>query len=102
MANGIILDKEMSNQSFEVNEIVNMFLEELSSFVKQYDFLGSVRYEEYREFNHIEHDYFIQNINNMSPLELVPTIKAIEEHMKEFSKSKGILRFYLKAFILFE
>ena len=102
MANGLALNNEIPNQSLEVPEMVDMFLEELAAFVKQYDFLGSVRYEEYREFNHIEHDYFVKNINNMSPLELIPTIKAIEEHMKEFSKSNGILKFYLKTFILFE
>lgn len=102
MADGIVLNKEISNQSFELDEIINMFLQELKSFVEQYDYLGSVRYEEYGEFNHIEHDYYIKNIHNMSPIDLIPTIKAIEEHMKEFSKLNGFLKFYSESFILFE
>ena len=89
MANGIVLNKEISNQSFELDEIINMFLQELKSFVEQYDYLGSVRYEEYREFNHIEHDYYIKNIHNMSPIDLIPTIN--DEWFKESLKIKSPL-----------
>ena len=52
--------------------------------------------------DYVEHEFYVKNILDKSPLELVPTIKAIEEHMEEFSRVNGIHEFYLSAFILFE
>ena len=102
MANGIVINNKTSKQSVGSDDVVNIYLKELESVVSSYDCLGSVRYEEYREFDYVEHEFYVKNILDKSPLELVPTIKAIEEHMEEFSRVNGIHEFYLSAFILFE
>lgn len=102
MIENTILDEDVCSQSFDLDRTIDEFFKELESFSSQFDYLGSVRYEEYREYDSIEFEYYIKNINGMSPIELIPTIKAIEDHMKEFSISKGIYRFYLSSRILFE
>lgn len=95
MANGIVIDKKISSPLNNLEKLVVMYKNELESFISQFDFLGSVDYYTYEEFDSIEHVYSIENLQNKPLSEFLPILDLIENHMEEFCKNNGIYEFYL-------
>ena len=95
MANGVGIDKKISNPLNNLEKLVVMYKNELESFISQFDCLGSVRYYAYKEFDSVEYVYSIENLQNKTLSEFLPILDLNEDHMEKFCINNGIYEFYL-------
>lgn len=84
----------------EMEKPKEIYTEELKKFTEKYDFLGEMTLTEEPDIDTLDYIYSFNNLNGTSKEDLDIALSEIYDHMKEFSKSKGIYEYCRNAVIL--
>ena len=81
----------------EMEPSKEVYTREITDFAKRYDVLGEMTLIEEPDIDTQEYIYSFEKLNGTSQKELDEILLEMYDHMEDFSKQKGIERFYQSA-----
>lgn len=79
-----------------------IYTKEIRNFSRKFDFLGELTIIEEPDIDTQDYIYSFENLNGTSSDVLRSARKEINEHMRKFSKEKGIFDFYINTSTTFD
>ena len=83
----------------EMEPAKKIYAKEITSFAKNYDFLGKMTLREEPDIDTQDYIFCFEKLNGTPESVLDKTLTELYDHMDEFSKAKGIDKFSKNASI---
>lgn len=77
----------------EMEPAKELYTNEILNFAKNYKFLGKMTLEEMPDIDTQDYIFCFEKLNGTSEEVLDKTLKELYDHMDDFSKENGIVRF---------
>ena len=81
----------------EMEPAKEIYTKELENFAKKYDSIGKISLKEVPDIDTMDYIYSFEKLNGTTLSELNQIQLELYNHMEEFSKAKGITKFYQNA-----